>query len=187
LGHLHHTAKLAVEELRDELRARGLTTTGLKPVLLERLQEALSLPNVPQHRVALQSDSADEKKKGNKRGAGGHKKEPQRDEFASEEEYHLVWTKWRESRDNNNESVKRSRELAKKKRSEQERIHQEREQQNAELEKLVSGMKEEVKFLNKVLKTPELLDRPELAKLEDLLSRGLPPLSTTTASAAGAQ
>jgi hypothetical protein len=31
----------------------------------------------------------------------------------------------------------------------------------------------QVQFLNKVLKTPELLDRQELVRLEELLSKGM--------------
>jgi len=34
--------KLTVPKLRDELKSRGLDTTGLKAVLVERLLEALS-------------------------------------------------------------------------------------------------------------------------------------------------
>ncbi|EGD76206.1 hypothetical protein PTSG_00911 [Salpingoeca rosetta] len=160
--------KLTVEELRDELRARDLSTTGLKPVLVERLTKALQVDGASPYRLALTADK--------RRRRPTNKKEPKRDEYASEQEFQLAWTRWRESRDNNNESVKRSRQLAKQKRDEQERIHREREQQNAQLEKLVSQMRNEVVFLNKVLKTPELLDAQELAQLEDLLTRGMPPV-----------
>lgn len=116
------------------------------------------------------SSSAEERRK----RRSSNKKEPTRDEFETDEEFQLAWTRWRDLRDHNNESVKRSRQMAKKKREEQERLHREREAQNSELEKMVGAMKDEVKFLNKVLKTPELLDRAELKKLDDLLARGLP-------------
>jgi hypothetical protein len=115
------------------------------------------------------SASSEERKR-----RASNKKEPVREEFDSEEQYTLAWTRWRDLRDHNNESVKRSRMMAKQKRDEQERLHREREAQNSELEKMVGAMKEEVKFLNKVLKTPELLDRTELKKLDDLLAHGLP-------------
>ncbi|EDQ92677.1 uncharacterized protein MONBRDRAFT_31046 [Monosiga brevicollis MX1] len=163
-------SKLTVDELRDELRCRKLPTTGLKPSLITRLEEALSLPGAPMHCLATAAPKPEEKRK--KRAS--NKKEPTRDEFGSEEEYQLAWTKWRESRDNNNESVKRSRMMAKKKREEQERVHEEREAQNRKLETVVSSMRDEVKFLNKVLKTPELLDRQELVRLEELLAKGMP-------------
>jgi len=117
----------------------------------------------------LSSASAEERKR-----RATNKKEPQREEYETEAEYTEAWTRWRDLRNHNNESVKRSRLMAKKKREEQERLHREREAQNAELEKMVGAMKEEVKFLNKVLKTPELLDRGELKKLDDLLAHGLP-------------
>lgn len=160
--------KLTVEELRDELRERNLSTSGLKPVLIERLTQSLQEDGANPYRMALGGSERRKRRITNK-------KEPRRDEFPSEEEFQLAWTRWRESRDNNNESVKRSRQLAKQKRDEQERLHREREQQNAQLERLVAQMRNEVVFLNKVLKTPELLDAQELAQLEDLLTRGMPP------------
>eukprot|EP00055_Hartaetosiga_balthica_P007593 m.26338 g.26338 ORF g.26338 m.26338 type:complete len:190 (-) comp5849_c0_seq1:561-1130(-) len=158
--------KLSVDELRDELRVRGLSTAGLKPSLVDRLTASLQQPNACQFRMALKPEK--------KKKRSSNKKEPTRDEFGSDEEFNLVWTKWRESRDNNNESVKRSRMLARQRRDEQEHLHKERESQNQQLEKLVSQMRNEVTFLNKVLKTPELLDSQELAQLEDLLARGVP-------------
>lgn len=39
------TAKLNVEELRDELRARGENTVGLKSVLIDRLVASIAAPN----------------------------------------------------------------------------------------------------------------------------------------------
>lgn len=156
--------KMTVEELRDELRLRDQPTHGLKPVLVDRLLEIMAQPGVPQHRLANGSQ---------KRRRLNNKKEPTRDEFDTEEEFQLEWTKWRESRDNNNESVKRSRQMAKSKRGEQERLHHEREAENIRLESMVGQMKEEVKFLNKVLKTPEQLTPAELANLEQLLNAGM--------------
>jgi heterogeneous nuclear ribonucleoprotein U-like protein 1 len=176
-------SKLSVDELREELRARGLQTSGLKPALLERLQEALAAPGAAQTRLALAgaggTESSDGEREKKHRGGGGgggsgrgsHKKEPQREEFPDQESYEAAWARWRDARDSNNASVKRSRELAKKKRSEQERLHQEREQQNAELEKLVFAMKEEVRSVETVnteqsksaarLQQPESLCREE--------------------------
>lgn len=46
------------------------------------------------------------------------KREPLLDEFSDEEEYNQAWSKWREDRDHNNRSVKRSRQRAKQKKLE---------------------------------------------------------------------
>jgi hypothetical protein len=124
--------KMTVEELRDELRHRDQPTHGLKPVLVDRILEMLAIPGAPQYRLALGQQ---------KRRRINNKKEPARDEFETEEEFKLEWTKWRESRDNNNESVKRSRLMAKNKRSEQERLHHEREAENIRLESMVGQMR----------------------------------------------
>eukprot|EP00045_Choanoeca_perplexa_P001080 m.17915 g.17915 ORF g.17915 m.17915 type:complete len:175 (+) comp10717_c0_seq1:80-604(+) len=167
-GNICIPTKLTVEELRDELRGRELLTTGLKPALIARLDEALAEPGANKYCMAI--TKAEEKR----RKRASNKKEPERGEYDTEEDFQLAWTKWRESRDNNNESVKRSRMMAKKKREEQERLHEEREAQNRQLEGVVSSMREEVRFLNKVLKTPELLDRQELVRLEELLAKGMP-------------
>jgi hypothetical protein len=40
-----------------------------------------------------------------KRKRNNNKREPTKDEFGTEEEYLAAWHKWRETRDNNNESV----------------------------------------------------------------------------------
>lgn len=46
------------QELKDELAARGLDTTGLKAVLLERLEEALRAPGGTEAAAAAQDPAA---------------------------------------------------------------------------------------------------------------------------------
>lgn len=46
-------AKLNVEELRDELRARGENTVGLKSVLIDRLVASIAAPNGNPHLMVL--------------------------------------------------------------------------------------------------------------------------------------
>lgn len=104
-----------------------------------------------------------------KRKASG-KREPQLDDFETEEDFRAAWQRWRETRDNNNESVKRSRQAAKEKRAEHERLYQQRQEENTQLEALVSELKSEVNFLSKVLKNPEALDTQERQRLEQLVS-----------------
>eukprot|EP00049_Salpingoeca_infusionum_P025665 m.21073 g.21073 ORF g.21073 m.21073 type:complete len:177 (+) comp8239_c0_seq2:577-1107(+) len=162
-------SKLTVDELREELKLRALPTGGAKPGLIKRLEEALVAPDAVTYRLSQAVASAPRPKK-----RSSNKKKPVRSEYATQEEFDVAWEKWRQCRDHNNESVKRSRIMAKKKREEQERLYKDREQQNAQLEAIVSQMRTEVSFLNKVLKTPELLDHQELKQLEDLLARGMP-------------
>eukprot|EP00051_Salpingoeca_urceolata_P003252 m.56375 g.56375 ORF g.56375 m.56375 type:complete len:130 (+) comp12606_c1_seq1:311-700(+) len=112
--------------------------------------------------------STNETSQGKKRKACG-KREPQRSDYATEDEFKRSWQRWRETRDNNNESVKRSRQLAKQKRQEHEQQYQQRQQENAQLEALVSELKGEVTFLSKVLKDPESLDAEERRRLDQLI------------------
>jgi hypothetical protein len=47
------TEKLTVDDLREELRLRGLATSGSKTVLLERLEEAIATRgDIALHRLA---------------------------------------------------------------------------------------------------------------------------------------
>eukprot|EP00051_Salpingoeca_urceolata_P006930 m.91761 g.91761 ORF g.91761 m.91761 type:complete len:137 (-) comp15050_c0_seq1:73-483(-) len=105
---------------------------------------------------------------GRKRKTTG-KREPKRAEFKTEAEYSKAWQRWRETRDSNNESVKRSRQAAKEKRLEHERLYQQRKQENTQLEALVTELKGEVTFLSKVLKNPESLDADERRRLQQLV------------------
>lgn len=57
---LEDAKKLKVQELKDALAARGLDTTGLKAVLLERLEEALRAPGGAEGTASAQTPAAEE-------------------------------------------------------------------------------------------------------------------------------
>eukprot|EP00048_Salpingoeca_helianthica_P000254 m.40372 g.40372 ORF g.40372 m.40372 type:complete len:201 (-) comp10311_c1_seq2:118-720(-) len=152
--------KLTVEELRDELRARSLNTVGLKSALVERLAASISGPGgIPY----LMCDNRQLKRP-------AYKKEPQREDFGSEEEFNLAWIKWRETRDSNNESVKRSRICAKLKKIDHEHLLKERDEEHSQLNQMLERLKDEAAFLNKVLSMPEQLDATERDRLLHFLS-----------------
>lgn len=61
-GHCHFSmepSKLKVEELRKELRNRNLDTSGLKQVLIERLEKALAEERVSESGRVTQLDSSE--------------------------------------------------------------------------------------------------------------------------------
>eukprot|EP00730_Choanoeca_flexa_P020181 TRINITY_DN9869_c0_g1_i1.p1 TRINITY_DN9869_c0_g1~~TRINITY_DN9869_c0_g1_i1.p1 ORF type:complete len:299 (+),score=67.18 TRINITY_DN9869_c0_g1_i1:102-998(+) len=159
---------MLVEDLRQECRLRNLATSGPKNVLIKRLRSAVTQDaSLPTHRMT----------DGNKRRKRlMNKREPQRDEFATEEEYQEQWQKWREVRDHNNESVKRSRENARFRKAQHEKQVQQRERENSELATEVSQLREQVAFLTKVLKDPEQLSSAEQQAMKDLVKPlGDPP------------
>ncbi|EGD76463.1 hypothetical protein PTSG_12609 [Salpingoeca rosetta] len=88
---------MVVDDLKKECRLRHLPTSGTKTVLVERLRDAIGKdPSLPAHR--LTSSSRRKKRISNKR-------EPQREDFATEDEYMQAWNRWREIRDHNNVSA----------------------------------------------------------------------------------
>ena len=101
------------------------------------------------------------------------KREPMRSEFSSQNEYQLAWVKWRENRDNNNDSVKRSREAAKERRYEIQHALETRQEESQKLEESLTTMKTEVQFLKKVLKSPDALTPPEQRRLRDIVSEAM--------------
>jgi len=152
--------KLTVDDLREELRLRGLATSGSKAILLERLEEA----------VATRSDIALNRLANvKKRKRNNNKREPLREDFDSDEAYQEAWTKWRDTRDNNNESVKRSREHARQRKSDHEQLCQEREQENKLLVEEVQLLRQQVSCLSKVLQQPEALSADEQMVVRNLL------------------
>lgn len=159
--------KLVVEDLREELRLRGLASSGSKPVLLQRLQEAVaSQAEIPLQRLVFRETSSPQAKK---RKRNHNKREPLRDEFDSEEAYLDSWHKWRDTRDNNNESVKRSREHARQRRSDHEQLCHEREEENRQLVEEVQMLRQQVSCLSKVLQQPDALTPDEQLVVRNLL------------------
>jgi len=158
-----------------ELQLRNLDGSGTKKQLLDRLREALLANNAVLHRLGIPPTAS--KAKGSNGASGGtpkrkrgcNRKEPQREEYQTEDEYKIAWQRWRESRDNNNDSVMRSRENAKKKRKDHERMCQERESENTHLEDLVGSLRSEVAFLAKVLTNPQSLNDQEKMQLQSLV------------------
>lgn len=155
-------AALTVDELREELRLRGLATSGPRAALTTRLLDAIK----ENEELSLERLSSQPVKK---RKRNNNKREPTRDEFDSEEQYQEAWTKWRGTRDNNNESVKRSRENAKMKRKDHEELCVQRESENQELLKEVLNLRQQVSCLNKVLEAPDSLTTHEQQMVRDIL------------------
>lgn len=154
--------KLTVDELREELKLRNLPTSGTRATLSQRLMAAIEEnPSISLERMNTQQPK--------KRKRNNNKREPFRAEFASEELYEEAWHKWRDTRDNNNESVKRSRENAKVKRGDHERQCEERERENEQLTVQVSMLRQQVNCLNKVLEAPESLTLDEQQVVRQLL------------------
>ena len=114
-------AALTVEELREEMAMRNLTATGSKAALCDRLTAAIQQGRTPPGRLTT---PIIKKKRPHTR------KEPKREDYASQEEFEEAYTKWRQARDNNNLSVKKSRENQRMQREKHERICREREEQN---------------------------------------------------------
>merc|ERR1712166_1421284 len=77
------------------------------------------------------------------------KREPLPDEFSDEEEYDQAWTKWREDRDHNNRSVKRSRQRAKLKKLETGKATGSSKSSNSEDTK-VETLKKDLRLLVKL-------------------------------------
>lgn len=154
--------KLTVDELREELKLRNLPTSGTRATLSQRLMDAVEEnPSIPLERLNTQQPK--------KRKRNNNKREPLRAEFATEELYEEAWGKWRDTRDNNNESVKRSRENAKVKRGDHERQCEERERENEQLTVEVGLLRQQVNCLNKVLEAPETLTIDEQQVVRQLL------------------
>lgn len=139
------TEDMYVDDLREECSLRGLPTSGAKAVVIKRLQDACAArPELSRKRLTWHT---------RKRKRQMNKREPERSEYATEEEFTDAWEKWRQTRDQNNESVKRSRENSRAKKLEHDRLCQERERENAELSKQVQNLRDQVSFLTKVLQS----------------------------------
>lgn len=102
------------------------------------------------------------------------KREPQRDEFDSDEAYRLAFVAWKETRESNNQSVKRSRENAKLRKAQHEELCRAREKENLELENQLGALQEEVNLLGRVLQAPQSLSLPEIARLKAVLEAADP-------------
>lgn len=110
------------------------------------LQRALglALPSLSFFSPLFQTGELSLRKKAN------HRKEPLREEFPSEDAYMDAWQRWRDIRNNNNESVKKSRENSRAKKMEHDRLCRDREAENARLTREVARLREDVAFLTRV-------------------------------------
>eukprot|EP00042_Codosiga_hollandica_P021765 m.77496 g.77496 ORF g.77496 m.77496 type:complete len:487 (+) comp50507_c0_seq4:163-1623(+) len=94
------------------------------------------------------------------------KKEPTREDFASESEFRVAWTKWRDVRDLNNTSVKRCRQYAREKRSEEQQRTAARQEENRQLEEKLASLRSELAFLTRLSRRPfRALSSSEKAEL----------------------
>eukprot|EP00055_Hartaetosiga_balthica_P016201 m.100899 g.100899 ORF g.100899 m.100899 type:complete len:272 (-) comp9053_c1_seq1:2310-3125(-) len=156
-------SELLVEELKVECKRRNLKHSGNKTILIKTLLQGIKKdPSLPLSRLSKPKEP--EKKSTNKR-------EPTRDGYATKAEFERAWNAWREQRDHNNESVKKSREMRKKREKEHETQCHQREHQNRELAKEVNNLKKEIMFLTKSLKEPGNMTVEEQTKMDSLMAR----------------
>lgn len=164
---------MAPEDLRDQLRKHSLSTIGSKELLVDRLKSFLVThpEEMPKSaRLASEYDPSEEGS-GNKkkRISSKHKREPVQADFKTQRDYEAAWEQWRRIRDNNNNSVKKSRNQSKAKKDEHEAICEQKTKENAILEKLVKQLREEVTLLTRMLRNPSALDETERSLLSSLL------------------
>lgn len=176
--------RLTVEELRAELRSRRAAATGRKAELQGRLRRLLKRRGASPvgarrtrptaTRAAPRAGNAARKGSGApcpKRKRPHTRKEPGREDFASLEEYEAAWSRWREVRDNNNQSVKRSREVQRQRRLAQQEERAARERENDDLERRLWGMKKQVAFLARAVATPCQLTDEDWERLYEVCGR----------------
>ncbi|EGD81273.1 hypothetical protein PTSG_11310 [Salpingoeca rosetta] len=155
-------AALTVDELREEMSQRGLLGTGSKAELCDRLSKAILNGETPPHRLTA---PIEKKKRPHTR------KEPRREDFATEEEFQSVWTRWRQARNNNNKSVKKSRENQRKRRQEHEELCRRREEENAKMEDELQQIKSQIQLLVKAVAQPDALSQDQVTNLQQILMR----------------
>lgn len=133
------------------------------------------------------------------------KREPQPDEFSDDNEYSRAWTKWREDRDHNNKSVKRSRERAKIRKLQQEKSSKKRKQPNGKdstrqgtsynddstdettnlLTEQLHQAERKVFVLSKLFRNPERMTAAEKKEAEAVLGIDVTPIPSTTVTQSG--
>eukprot|EP00049_Salpingoeca_infusionum_P005410 m.91743 g.91743 ORF g.91743 m.91743 type:complete len:245 (-) comp12959_c0_seq1:1225-1959(-) len=139
--------ELLVDQLRQECKLRELRSSGPKVELVARLRQAIKdKPDLPTKRL---TSAAPRKKR------AMNKREPERSEFATEREYKDAWHKWRIERDQNNESVKRSREAARERKEQNELLCQRRMKENSALKSQVATLQANILTLTQFLRQSE--------------------------------
>lgn len=151
---------LTVQQLREELRSRGLTTNGHKPELVARLKTALAKPAAQQ--TAMSTLRRYKRPKS--------KREPRREEYDTPEAFHGAWTRWREWRDDNNRSVKRSRERKKMQDRRETKQAAAQEHENSALEKTVAELKRQVALLTRGIGAPASLSAHERRDISRIMA-----------------
>eukprot|EP00043_Microstomoeca_roanoka_P015000 m.149659 g.149659 ORF g.149659 m.149659 type:complete len:199 (-) comp16159_c2_seq2:97-693(-) len=155
-------AALTVDELREEMTRRQLDASGGKAVLCERLLLAVRNGETPPKRLTAPFSK---KKRPHTR------KEPSRDEFATEAEYLKVWNRWRSARNNNNKSVKKSRETQRQRREQHETLCRQREEENQQMENDLRKLKDHISLLVHAVQSPNELTETQVNELRGILAQ----------------
>lgn len=93
-------------------------TTKTQPIQNEVSRSPSPTPTAHARAAVLRVAQRQQQRQSAQRKRPTSKREPLPEEFSDQEEYDVVWSKWREDRDHNNRSVKRSRQRAKQKKLE---------------------------------------------------------------------
>jgi len=168
---------MVVDDLKQECRLRQLPTSGTKAILITRLREAVAQDeSISTERLSTNSQ---------RKKRVSNKKEPQRSDFASDEEYKEAWHKWREIRDHNNDSVKRSRQAAKQRKQQHEKLCKQRQAENKQLSNEVASLRNEIELLRQVLASPDEVEQDTKQRLQTLFDKlGPAPVASETDSQA---
>eukprot|EP00051_Salpingoeca_urceolata_P026890 m.479162 g.479162 ORF g.479162 m.479162 type:complete len:596 (+) comp21349_c0_seq1:547-2334(+) len=112
-----------------------------------------------------------------KRRTQRSRKEPERVMFATDEEFDAAWQRWRQSRDSNNESVHRSRELLRKQRAETAQLKAKRERDNRRLEAEAASLQQTLSLLVKATQDPHSLQPDEVQRLRETMKQQAPAVA----------
>lgn len=155
-----NVSALTVDELRDECRRRQLDAGGCKALLVERITTSINHGETKPRRISSPSK---------KRKRPHTRKEPERHEYSSQAQFDAAWKRWRNVRNSNNESVKKSRERERAKRREKEELCKKLEAENEDLERLAEQARDTMAFLSDAVSNPFALAEADFTRLQAIL------------------